>query len=328
MRRDGAPQAAGREGIETYQGYDREKGASMRTGILTAFMLMLAAAPVPASAQSWEYLLETELTMTQSYYSDNWTGGEVGNIAWQWNLNSMAQRQLTPSVHNRNTLRLKYGQTHNQEEDSNSWKRPQKSDDQIDLETIFRFTVWQSFDPYVSGRFESQFYDASDREKKRYVNPMRFTESAGLAKVLLEGEDRNLLVRLGAASRQYLDREALDPVTLERETMSEYDAGIMFDADARLPIAGGAIIYTTKLNVFQALYSSAKEDFAGLPEEDYWTTPDARWENNFSANVTGHIVVNLYFEYRYDKEVDLKGRFKQTLALGINYRFGNVEPEK
>ncbi|MDD3642603.1 MAG: DUF3078 domain-containing protein [Candidatus Krumholzibacteria bacterium] len=300
----------------------------MRTCFLLAAALMLAIPPVAASAQPWEYLLETELTMTQSYYSDNWTGGEVGNIAWRWNLGSMAQRQLTPSVHNRNTLRLKYGQTHNQDEnDSNSWKRPQKSDDQIDFETIFRFTVWEALDPYVSGRFESQFYDASDPVKKRYVNPMRFTESAGISKALIEGEDRNLLVRLGGAWRQYLDRDALDPVSLERETRSQQDAGLMFDADARLPLAEGRIIYSSKLNVFQALYNSEKDDLAGLPGEDYWKSPDVRWENTFSANVTGHIVVSLYVDFRYDKEIDLKGSFKQTLALGINYRFGNVEPE-
>jgi hypothetical protein len=301
----------------------------MKTGCLAAILVTLAAVAVPAAAQSWEYLVETELTMTQSYYSENWTGGEVGSIAWRWNLNSMAQKQLTPSLHNRNTLRLKFGQTHNQDEPGPStWKKPQKSDDLIDFETIFRLTVWKSLDPYVSGRFESQFYDGSDEEMKRYVNPMRFTESAGLARVLIEGEDRNWLVRLGGASRQYIDRDVLDPVSLERETKTEYDAGLMFDTDARLPLAGGKIVYSTKLNVFQALYSTAKDDLAGLPEEDYWQNPDVRWENTFSANVTGHIVVNLYIEYRYDKEVDLKGRFKQTLALGINYKFGNVEPEK
>lgn len=302
----------------------------MRRFVLVVLAALLpAAVPSQAAAQGWEYLIETELTMTQSYYSDNWSGGEVGNIAWRWNLGSVAQRQLTPSVHNRNTLRLKYGQTHNQDEnDATVWKRPEKSDDQIDLETIFRFTVWETFDPYVSGRFESQFYDARDPEKKRYVNPMRFTESAGIARSFLKEEDRTLLVRLGAASRQYVDRDSLDPVTLERGTATEYDAGLMFDTDARLPIADGKIVYTSKLNVYQALYDSEKDELEGLPNEDYWKTPDVRWENTFSANVTGHIVVNLYVDFRYDKQVDLRGSFKQTLALGINYRFGNVEKKE
>lgn len=302
----------------------------MRACFLIPVAVMLAAVPIPSSAQSWEYLLETELTMTQSYYSDNWTGGEVGNIAWRWNLNSMAQKQLTPSIHNRNTLRLKYGQTHKQEgAGSNDWTHPEKSDDQIDLETIFRFTVWQTLDPYVSGRFESQFYDASDATYKRYVNPMRFTESAGISKVLLEEEDRSWLVRLGGAARQSYNRGVYDSLKLSRETLSTYDAGLMFDTDARLPLAGGKIVYSSKLNVFQALYSSEKDDAALPPEDrDNWKAPDVRWENTFSANVTGHIVVNLYVDFRYDKEIDKKGSFKQTLALGINYRFGNVEPEK
>jgi hypothetical protein len=30
--------------------------------------------------------------------------------------------------------------------------------------------------------------------------------------------------------------------------------------------------------------------------------------------------VNLYVQFLYDKEVDLAGRFKESLALGITYK--------
>ena len=300
----------------------------------TAIACLLAAAVTAcaasyAAAEPWEYRVETELTMTQSYYSDNWTGGEVGNIAWRWNLNSMAARQFHPALHTSNALRLRFGQTHNQDEnDSNAWKRPQKSDDLIDFESVFRVTALKSLDPYVSLRLESQFYDASDRAYKRYVNPLRFTESAGLARVLVKGEQRNWLVRLGVASRQYVDRDVLDDDTMQRETLTEYDGGLMFDSDMRFPLAAGRIVYSGKLNVYKALFSSRSDDFEGLPEGNYWKTPDLRWENTFSANVTGHIVVNLHVDFRYDKNVDLKGRFKQALAVGVNYRFGSAAEKK
>ena len=144
--------------------------------------------------EPWKYLLETDLTMTEVYYSDSWTGGETGNIAWVWNLNSLAEKKLSGSLHNRNVLRLKYGQTHTQDADTGDWKSPEKSDDLIDFESIMRLTVFETLDPYASFRFESQFYDAGDPLKDRYVNPVKFTESVGLAKVLIEGEERNWLV--------------------------------------------------------------------------------------------------------------------------------------
>jgi hypothetical protein len=302
-------------------------GLRINLVLLIGLFLSTSVAAADQSADSsrnWEYIFETDLTLSQSYYSDNWAGGEVGNIAWTWNMLAMAAKQLNPSLHNRNTLKLRYGQTHNQDEESLNWKRPLKSDDLIDFETILRLTVFEPFDPYFSFRFESQFYDASDRSNKRYINPMTFTESAGIARVLIEEEDRGWLVRFGAASRQFVNRDQMVEGSPEKETLTGYDAGLMFDTDMRMPLAGGRVVYTGKLNLFQALYYSEKDDLEGLPEEDYWKSPDMKWENTFSANITGHIVVNLYLELQYDKEIALGGRFKQNLSLGINYKLGNA----
>ncbi|MBN1163374.1 MAG: DUF3078 domain-containing protein [Candidatus Krumholzibacteriota bacterium] len=280
-----------------------------------------------AAQETWKLLLDTDLTMTQSYYSDSWSGTEVGNLSWVWNINSLAQKQLHEKINNRNTLKLKFGQTHTQDETTGDWKKPAKSNDLIDFESVFRLTFIQSLDQYVSFRLESQFYDGTDPDKKRYINPIKFTESAGIAKELMKAEDREWLVRLGVATRQYLDRDVLvDPILKKRETQSSYDAGLMFDTDIRVPL-DKSITYTSKLTVFQALYYSKKDDLKGLPKEDYWKGIDVRWENNFVANITGNIIVNLYIEFLYDKEIDLRGRFKQTLGLGIGYKFGGGEEE-
>lgn len=32
-------------------------------------------------------------------------------------------------------------------------------------------------------------------------------------------------------------------------------------------------------------------------------------------------MVNLYIQFLYDKEIDLGGRFKETMALGLTYKF-------
>ena len=51
---------------------------------------------------------------------------------------------------------------------------------------------------------------------------------------------------------------------------------------------------------------------------------DARWKLYGSwgsyYDVTKYLMVNLYTKFLYDKEVDLGGRFKQTLSLGVTYK--------
>jgi hypothetical protein len=47
---------------------------------------------------------------------------------------------------------------------------------------------------------------------------------------------------------------------------------------------------------------------------------DVNWENMLSASITKYLTVNPYAQFLYDKEIDLKGRFKETLALGLTYR--------
>ncbi len=301
----------------------------MRPGTFAVLAAVLIGIPTaPSAAESWKYIMETDFTLTQSYYSDNWKGGEVGNSPGGGNFNLMAAKQFTTNWNNRNTLRLKYGMTHSQDSETGDWRHPEKSDDQIDFETVFRYTKYKSVDPYGSVRFESQFHDKSDSELYRYVNPMRFTESIGIAKILTKTEDRHWLMRFGLAARQAVDRDVLDPDTSSRSTRTQYDEGLMFDTDYRFPFSGGKLIYFGKLNIYQALANSESENLAGQVNSEYWKTPDVRWEHNLSVGITGYLAMNLYVDFRYDKDVDLAGRFKQTLGLALVYRYGNIEKEE
>jgi len=294
--------------------------------VLAALLIGIPSAP--CAAETWKYVMETDLTLTQSYYSDNWTGGEVGNITWVGNFNLLAYKQFAENWNNRNTLRLKYGMTHSQDSETGDWRHPEKSDDQIDFETVFRYTKWKSVDPYGSVRFESQFQDKSDSVEYMYVNPMRFTESIGISKVLSKTEERHWLVRFGLAARQVVDRNVYDTGTGDRSTETQHDEGLMFDTDYRVPFAGGKLVYSGKLNVYQALANSESENISGQVNADYWKTPDVRWEQNLSVGITGYLAMKLYVDWRYDKDVDLAGRFKQTLGLAFVYMFGNVEEEE
>ena len=301
--------------------------------MIMASAMLLSASPAPAdeaapagepdeaaAPDGWQVASDINLTLTQNAYSDNWDGGETGALSWVFNSNSLAESQLTDIVNNKNTLKLSFGQTHSQDEDSKRWDRPSTSTDLIDFESVFRFTYDWAVDPFVAGRVQSRFLDQRDPEKTRTLNPTTFTESFGIARVLIKEESREWTTRLGGAVRQHLDRDALPESATERENISTNDGGIEFVSDFRTPLADGAITLTSDLTVYRALYYSEADALEGLPGGDDWKAPDVNWENTFSAGITNYIVVNLYVQVLYDKEIDADVRLKETLSLGFTFK--------
>ena len=55
------------------------------------------------------------------------TGGEAGALSWATNWNFVGQRQFNAKWHSKNTIKLAFGQTHSQEQESRRWMRPQPS---------------------------------------------------------------------------------------------------------------------------------------------------------------------------------------------------------
>jgi hypothetical protein len=288
---------------------------------LVAFLLVLL--PGWTMAEAWKTASETSLMLTQNAYSENWAGEETGSISWILNSKTLLENQLHPRVHNKNTLKFSFGQTHNQDSETKSWEKPVKSTDLIDLETIFRFTYGLFIDPFASARLESQFLDKSYPAEARYVNPLKFTESVGLARAIVKEEGREWTARVGAGFRQYVDRDVLtDSLGDTRETQTANDGGLEFVNELNTPLAGERITLSNKLTVFQALFYSESDELEGLPNEDHWKAPDVNWENILTASITSYLMVNLYTQLLYDKELDLGARFKQTLSLGITYKTG------
>lgn len=284
-------------------------------------VLLVVSLPAVVTSEPWMTTSETSLMLTQNAYSDNWAGEETGSISWALNSKTVLERQIHTRVNNKNTFKFSFGQTHSQDGETRKWEKPVKSTDLIDLETMFRFTYGLFIDPFASGRVESQFLDKSDITYARYVNPLKFTESVGLARAIFKDEKREWTARLGAGFRQYLDRDVLvDSLSEERETQTANDGGIEFVNELSIPFADDRVTLSNKLTVFQALFYSESEQLAGLSNEDYWKAPDVNWENILTASITRYLMVNLYTQLLYDKEIDLGARFKQTLSLGITYK--------
>lgn len=336
---------------------------------LIVLALVLAMAAVATAEEEervleegvWYKTAETGLNLSQSAYSDNWSGGDKGSIVWTWLFNGALENQLNSKTNSLSTLKLAFGQTHQQSvggDGARSWDRPEKSTDLVDLESILRFTLGGFVDPFVAGRFESQFQDASDPFGRTLaLNPMQFKESAGIAKQFINEEERSLLSRLGFTLRQSkrnyftdMDADGGYDDTTESETGS--DGGIELVTDYKTRILDDKVAWTSKLGLYQPLFFSGKSDLEDADLEalsldpdlaDFSTAIDIDWENIFSADITEHIGVNLYVQWVYDKfdnsvvpvldgdgaitnadalgaAVRKAGQFKQTLALGFNYR--------
>ncbi|MDD2332542.1 MAG: hypothetical protein PHI68_07820 [Candidatus Cloacimonetes bacterium] len=287
----------------------------MRTGMILTVLFLSGLAML--SAEPWKISGDVNLTVNQSAYSDNWAGSELGGIAWTSNANFAAEKQLSRLLHSKSSLKLAFGQTHQQVTASTGekiWSRPVKSTDKIDLESMLKLTANILVDPFVSARWESQFIEQVPGEKSIALNPSLFTETAGLSKMILAQETLSLSARLGAAFRQRYQRDVKDEFG-EYKDITTNDGGAEFVSEFLKTIPERDVKLTSRLELYQALFNSKEDE---LPN-DYWKALDVKWNNTLTTKIWGALNFNLAFDLIYEKEQDLAGQFKQTLGLGVSY---------
>ncbi len=330
-------------------------------GLLSSCLLFSPSQAEESSREpgAWQKSLEAGLNLTQSAYSDNWNGGDKGQFTWTVIANAEARRQVSRQTNWSHVLKLAYGQT-SQQRDDRSWSSPDKSTDRIDYESVLRLTLGLALDPYVSVRLESQFQDASDALGRTIsFNPLQLKQSAGVAREFIGEEKRSLLVRFGGTFREGIRRQfqnEVDPTDLTTASSTGIDGGLELVIDHRNVFFDEAIGWTSKLSFLQPVFYSSKSDLEDLDDaalaaagidpaiEDFTTRLDVDWENIFTGQVTRYVSVNLYVRFVYDQyDTSVKpeiaddgtlanpaavlagirksGQFKQTLALGLTYRF-------
>ena len=275
-----------------------------KTAIVCLVVLTSAAF---ATTGEWEKTADLGLLFSQASYSDEWAGDELGTMTWTFTADMEAVRDLSESTNWKNTLKLKYGQTHlERETDSGkAWASPQKSTDRIFMESLMRFGVDKPITPYAAFTTESQFHDGDNN----ILSPALLTESAGVGRELIVNEQTELFTRVGLASRQ---RMAYGMKTVN-------DAGLDWVTDLSHTFNEN-FKAVSKLRVFQALTSSASADLAGLPGEDNWKGVDVAWETTFSAAVSKYIQTTLFFELLYDEEIVKKTRYREVFGFGVTYK--------
>jgi hypothetical protein len=294
-------------------------------GLLVCSLLFVQATMAQDSTKmvGWKKTLGFDLTTAQTAYSDSWVGGEAGSFNWVSNLNGNAERQLSPKVNYSTILKLSFGQTYTQDEETKEWSKAKKSTDLIDWDNMFRFTFGGFVDPYAAFRVESQFFTqhiGTIADKRVFFRPTKLTESAGIAKRFYTGPNtENITSRLGLAVRQVMFTQLLDSGSLKTLEDMYSDGGFESVTDFNLMLAK-QIGYVGKLTLYKAIFFSDKDKVKGSEFEDDWKAIDVNFENQFNVQVTKLVVVKLYTQVLYDKQVSKKGRFKETLGLGLAYK--------
>ncbi|MDY6914872.1 MAG: hypothetical protein SVM86_00970 [Candidatus Cloacimonadota bacterium] len=185
-------------------------------------------------------------------------------------------------------MKFAFGQTHRQVAEIEKLEKPEKSTDQIDFESMERFTLGIIVDPLAAFRFESQFINQTHNEDK-YLNPITLTESFGAAKIIYSQDKTKLPTRLGIAFKQNLN--------FHDDIDNTDDGGLEFVAEYKTPLSNKRIKYNSRLNLYQALYYSEEDTV----DNDDWKAIDVDWENTFNASVSEFIMVNLSAQLIYDK---------------------------
>ncbi len=252
----------------------------------------------------WNLSLDAGLQLTQNYYNDAWAGTEVSSVTWTAVVNATAQRALTEQVLFTNRTKLQYGQTYRQDPETDRWMPPEKSADLVDNEAILQFTLGWLVDPFLSVRLESQIRDQVNR---LYLNPVTFTEGAGLARTFLKTEAAELNGRLGVAFRELVDRAS------EAETPVEGGLETVLWGKRRV---SERIQYEAELRIFKALYNSQAPT-----DDDRWKAPDVNWKNTLSLSLVRFVELTVYGELVYDKDIVDRAQIRENLALGLTYRF-------
>jgi hypothetical protein len=327
-------------------------------------LLVLLAAPVafadPGKSLEpgpWKYTAVLGASFSQSSFSSNWAGGDNGSVVWVLGANASAERQFESRLNLLTTLQAAYGQTSKQVEDGSgrrTWDTPDKTTDQIALESVGRWTSTAVVDPYLSLRGETQFEDQSNPLGVLRFNPMKLKESAGIARVLAKTEDHEAITRVGFGFRQAFGRTLVAGTPVTRRRFSTNDGGLEWQTTAKWPLLGKNVLWTGSFLAFQPLlFSDAKhlesydaEARAADPSHrdiaKYWRATDLNVQSTFSAQITQSLGVEVFAQWIYDKfdnatNIDPSqplarraaevlrstrraGQFKETLALTVKYR--------
>lgn len=292
----------------------------MKKMLLTLALTSALFAEETSTSDGYAIEFTPSLNASVNLFSKNWEGGQLGSATWNLNLDFKAEKQLGEKVFNKNYIKINYGQTAVQEkvDGKKEWSDFEESQDKIEAETVFKFTLGKMIDPYISLYGESVFSDDRENYDPRRINPVTLKESFGASRLFVDKERTKFDSRLGGAARQLVDKNFENT----RETETTNDIGLELILAFNTSNEKQWLDYTSQFELYESLYRNGQDELTDDEITDI-RTPDIKWVNTLKLNITKLLILNLGAELLYDTEIDDEARVSENLSAGISYTFKN-----
>lgn len=289
--------------------------------LISGFFCFLLFSSVEAES-SLQYSINANVTLSLNTFSDNWTGNTTGMLIWNSNFNPVLNYHVCRWLDFNNSLYFEFGQSWMQYKTSKSWSTPQKSADNINIQSTFTFITIPTINPFISLTFQSQFVDDRYPDYKSYLNPGEITESFGISQNIIKKGSDYWSFHLGGASRQSLDNHMIQydstGTIISSYSSVTYDVGGELESEVNFQSNNYLKIHS-KVGIFQSIANTE----SGGNKSLYWMYPRITWESTIKLNLTKNLVLSYNFQVNYDRDLDRSPRFKQILGAGFSVFFGN-----
>ncbi len=251
----------------------------------------------------WKHSLIGALTLTQVSFA-NWTQGGENAIAWTFSIDGKSVDDR-PKMNWSNSYKFAFGQTRLGDQGL------RKTDDKLDLETVFTHKLGSYVNPYFAATLKTQFAEGFKYDKaggktavSEFFDPAYVTQSAGAGYQPL----KQIKTRFGVAVRETITRKfnvyADDPKTAEIEKIKvEIGLESVIDIEWKLH---ERFLVVSKLELFSK-FEQPIDDLV------------VRNDNTISLKMSKYTTVNLNVQLINEEKSSPKTQVKQALSFGLSY---------
>jgi len=251
----------------------------------------------------WKHSLVAGLNLTQVSFT-NWAQGGENAIAYALSLDGKSALQ-NPKTLWENQYRFAFGQARLGRQGL------KKTDDVIDMASVFTYLLGETVNPYASATFKSQFatgfkYDDNNvgTPVAKFMDPGYFTQAVGIRYQPMP----EIRTRLGVALREVVTDKytvyADDPKTFPEIEKTGVKGGLESVTDVEWKVDEN-ILFVSQLSVFDPFSD------AGDPVVLNTTT--------ITGKVNSYLSASLGFQMIYDKAVSPRAQYKENISLGFSY---------
>lgn len=279
----------------------------MKTSIICILLLFAAMAQAqdstkPAPVYGWKHGMVAGLTLTQVAFTD-WAQGGENALSYALNADGKSVEDELGSNWE-NTYKFAFGQTRI------GGQGLRKTDDIIDLSTVYTYKLGAYINPYAAATVKSQFakgymFDAAGNEIEvsKFFDPGYLTQSVGVG----YKPGKEIKTRLGFALREIITDQftkyADDPATAAIEKTS-VDGGIESVTNVELQLDDN-ILFRTDLELFSPI---KRMDEVVVRS----TTTITGKVNKYISAIFGLQLIN-------EKRISPRTQVKENISLGLSY---------